>query len=502
VTDEWAAFCDALAIEGLVPEAFERYRPAIAAGFELFLDALPAERTFEILGYQAALDADAGPGDRLIELARCCPVLHKLGQVIARDTRLPADLRTHLQRLETMAPSGDTDWVPGVIADELGGALPVGIALDPRPLAEASVAMVTGFVWTPPDGDPPRRGVFKVLKPGIEARLDEELEILSSIGARLDEKCEHYGLPAIAYADSFAQVRELLERETRLDQEQRHLVLARQAYAGMQRVVVPEVFPFSTPRLTAMERIDGLKVTEVDGMPAAARRSVAETMVIALLAQPIWSPDDRTPFHADPHAGNLMVTGDGRLALLDWSLVGQLSKADRIGLSQILLGAITSDASRIVDAIHGLAANGTGDAAAIERSVAAAMQRLAISLWPGLTWLTQLMDDIASTTRIRFSGDLLAFRKVLHTVNGVVADVSADCQADVVLVQSFLTRLGIEWPMRMASGPTTRAFATHFSNADLAHIGLSAPLLAWRAWLDGIASWTGGRGEPPSGGHG
>lgn len=488
--DDWTTFCERLGIDALVPEAFERYRPAIVDGALSFLDGLSVERTIEILARQAALGLHADPGDRLVALAECCPVLHKLGQVVARDARLPASLRARLQRLETMAPAGDTSWIAPAIEEQLGPAVLATITLDPQPLAEASVAMVIGFVWTPDASQPSRRGVFKVLKPDIEARLGQELDILAVIGERLDERCEQLGLPAIAYADTFAQVRELLERETRLDLEQDHLRLARALYADLDRIVVPEVFPFSTPRMTAMERIDGGKVTDVGQLTASARRSLAETMIVALLALPIWSPHVRAPFHADPHAGNLMVSDDGRLALLDWSLVGYLTKDDRIGLSQILLGAMTADPDRITDAIRLLADAPLDDVRAVKRAVAAAMQRVPMGLWPGLSWLTGLMDEVATTARVRFRGDLLAFRKVLHTVRGVVADVSADCRADVVLMMSFLARLGLEWPERLTSGPISRGFATHLSNVDLAHIGLSAPLRAWREWLDHVGSWS------------
>ena len=70
---------------------------------------------------------------------------------------------------------------------------------------------------------------------------------------------------------------------------------------------------------------------------------IAET----LIAHPIFSAAPAALFHADPHAGNLLVTPEGRLGLLDWSLAGYLRKSDRIDLVQLLLGALTLDARRM-----------------------------------------------------------------------------------------------------------------------------------------------------------
>ena len=57
------------------------------------------------------------------------------------------------------------------------------------------------------------------------------------------------------------------------------------------------------------------------------RRRLGELIVEALIAGPIWSPAPRATFHADPHAGNLFVTPERRLAILDWSLTGTLGEA-------------------------------------------------------------------------------------------------------------------------------------------------------------------------------
>lgn len=477
-----AAALAALDFGALVPEAYARYRPAVADGIAFFLANLSAARTLELVAGQMALPSSASIGERLVALAECCPALHKLCQVLARDRRLAAELRQLLQRLESMPPRQDLPAVRRAIEAEIGPLAAHGVVIDAPPLAEASVAIVQPFRWREQSGGGERHGVFKLLKDGIEDRLAEELDLLGRLGGFLDEQCRRYGLPAIDYAATFAQVRTLLAGEVHLDREQAHLGEARAAYASMPRVIVPEVFPFCTPRLTAMERVFGRKVTEVAGLDDRARRRLAALIGEALLAQPIWATGGCGLFHADPHAGNLVASDDGRLGILDWSLTGRLGKDERIEMTRILVGAVMLDAGRIGDAVSALA-SGAVDAGALDRVVVAHLARLGCGVWPSLGWLTALMDAALIEAGARFSADLVMFRKVLQTLRGVVADVSEHCRLDLVLAARLGRELAREQLPRLAAGPASRRFATHLSTLDLAEIAWSAPLIGTRSWL-------------------
>ena len=450
----------------------------------------------EILAEQALMPPSVGVGERLVAIARHCPALHKLGQVLARDRRLTPGFRRLLQGLESMPSTFDAAQARALAEAELGPLSRIGIAIEEPPLAEASVAVVVPFTARDGASAEVAGGVLKLLKPGVEPKLEEDLDLLQRIGALLDERCEAYRLPQIDYEDTFVQVRTLLASEVCLQREQQHMAGAREVYEGMSSVIVPEVYEFSTPRLTAMQRIVGTKVTDADTLSAAGRRELGNTIVETLLARPLWSAGPRTVFHADPHAGNLFATDDGKLAILDWSLVGHLAKNDRVQLTQILLGAFTLDASRIRQAIDELA-QGRTEEAALAGIVDQHLARLEKSAWPGLSWVTRLMDEAVTRARCRFSGDLVMFRKALQTLEGVVADVSPECRPNRVLIAALLRQLAVEWGQRPFATPFSRHFATHFSNLDLTQLLASAPLvgsLRWmslqNAWLrDGPAGW-------------
>ncbi|MFO1073818.1 MAG: AarF/UbiB family protein [Geminicoccaceae bacterium] len=482
-----AALLDPRRLAELVPEAYARYRPAIAEGLLHFLDGLPPARMAAILADQLALPATAGAARRLVALARHSPALHKLGQVLARDQRLPHELRALLQTLETMPPRLDAATVAGMVAAELGRPEALGFALDGPPLAEASVAIVTPIRWHATPGSAPHRGVLKLLKPGIEEALADDLVRLEALGVWLDAACARHGLPAIAYAQTFARVRLLLAGEVRLTAEQEHLRAARAALAQVHGVVVPELLPWCTGRVTAMERLDGRKVTEAAHLPPSARRRLAASLIEALLAAPIWSPAEAALFHGDPHAGNLMLLEDGRVALLDWSLAARLDRNQREGLTRLLLAACLLDGAAVAASVAGLAVAPPA-AARLAPVVAAALADLARGEPLGLAWLTRLLDAAALEGGVDFPAELLLFRKSLFTMSGVVAELAPDLPLDAVLAEGFLGCLATELPTAWWRPFAAPAPGSHLSSADLSRAVLSLPLVGQRAWLLRIAS--------------
>jgi ubiquinone biosynthesis protein len=472
-------------IAGFVPDAYAQYRRPIVEGLRVFLGKLPSPDLAQILDDQAALPLNASSEERLIALAERCPALHKLGQVLARDRRLAPEVRRQLQRLESLPPRSSIGEIQETITRELGPLSQLGVELELPALAEASVAVVVPFRRTSSvHGDLPERGVFKVLKPGIEERLARELDTLQEVGSFLDSRCAAFGIPPLEYREVFEQVREKLGTEVHLEMEQNHLAQAAETYAKEPEVLLPRLFPFCTNRITAMERVDGHKVTEPSPSSPEERRRLAELIIEALIAGPIWSPASRAVFHADPHAGNLFVTPTRRLAILDWSLTGTLGESERIAMAQLSLGGLTLNADQVHTALQSLAERQRFDDAVLEKVVQDWLRRVRLGQFPGFSWLMGLLDDAVLRARLRAATDLIMFRKTLLTLEGVLADVSADCQIDDLLPSLFLRRLVGEWPRRFLTLPFSRAYGTRLSNEDLARLILQLPWTAARACLE------------------
>jgi ubiquinone biosynthesis protein len=482
----WDCLIDEAAVASVIPDEYARFRRPVRDALAVFLDGLPPAHQAAVLAEQASLPPTATAAERLARLARGCPALHKLGQVLARDHRLSAELRRHLQELESLPPSVPLEAIQGILAREFSRLDRLGVTLVPPALAEASVAVVIPFRRSRgPRGVRPQEGVFKVLKPGIEERLEQELELFGRVGAYLDQRCDDLRIPHLDYRESFEQVRDKLRHELRLDLEQLHLAQARTAYENEPRVQVPALFDLCTPRVTAMERVTGGKVTEHGLDSADAKRRLADLVVEALIARPFFAPAGAALFHGDPHAGNLFLTDDNRLAILDWSLAGSLGERERRAVVQMTLDALTLDAGRIVAILAGLGERRRVDRPALESLVHAWLRRVRWGQFPGFTWLMGLLDEATQSARLRVGADLLLFRKSLHTLEGVVADIGAGGRRiDDVLLGEFLRHLVTEWPRRWLAPPHCRAFATRISNADLVQMAFSSPWAATQFWLD------------------
>ena len=398
----------------LVPEKYAKARPVVIDGFVFFLSHLPAERVESIVAEQFLLPAETSVDERLVKLLHACPTLQKLGQVVGHDKRLDRELRERLQSLESLPPSIGLAEIRPVLEREIG-PIPAEIELGPHALAEGSVAIVLPFVWNAAGDAAPRRGVFKVLKPLAEQRLHEELALWPALGEYLEERCTYYGLPSLEYRNTLDSVRRLLLNETRLDIEQAHLAKAARFYAASPAVVIPALLPFCTPRVTAMERIDGRKVTD-PSLSSEVRRHLAETIIESLLAKPFWSTEPMAVFHADPHAGNLFATDDGRLAILDWALVVEFSMEQRAAVVQAIVGAVTLNKRKTIRAV---ASMGTVlDARKLETAAGDAFRSVRRGKFPGFEWLTALVERLVAMSAMQFPEEMTLFSKALAHLVG------------------------------------------------------------------------------------
>jgi ubiquinone biosynthesis protein len=461
-------------LAAVVPDCYAAFRPVVAEGLTFFLRHLSPARLAEAFRAQADLPADADLPRRLVVFLHACPALHKIGQVLARNRHLDPELRRHLQELESLEPRTPAEeWRPALERELAPAAEHYRIRVGERPLAEASVAVVVPLTWADPadgPGAPVRHGAAKMLKPGVAARLDEDLAVLGRLADYLGARWEAYGLPPLAYREILDEVADLLTHEVRLRREQAHLMRAADQFAGQSDVFIPRPLPFCTDALTAMERAFGQKVTDPAALSAWRRPGLFRSAVRALLGRVLFSRDESVIFHGDPHAGNLMATNDGRLAILDWSLAGRLTEEDRVRMSQIVVGGLARDPARVAAAVNGLARPGA-DEWLIRRQVAAALANMRWYRPPGPTWAMSLLDGLAGAG-VRFPPRMLLLRKAFLTLQGVMSDVYAAGSLEAALTAEALSHFAWEWPARWLKAPHDRDYPTHVSTTDLMRVAL------------------------------
>lgn len=269
------------------------------------------------------------------------PAFVKFGQLLSlREDLLPPEVTAELAKLQDRLAPFPAAEARAAIEAELGAPLERSFAsFDPEPIAAASIAQVHGAVL--PDG---RCVVVKVQRPGIRECIQGDLAILQAMAAIVEQvvpEAKVHGPQALVEEFRRSILKELdFRAEARAQQRFASL------FAGSADVRVPlPVRELCGPRILVAERLDGRRITDVEGLAAAERSRLARALNDAYLTQVF----EHGIFHADPHPGNLVVLPDGRLCFHDFGIVGRLSSTQRRALGDLFRGVLQRDADRLLD---------------------------------------------------------------------------------------------------------------------------------------------------------
>ena len=314
-------------------------------------------------------------------------------------------------------------------------------------LKEASVSAVIRFSWRNPETRRRERGVFKVLKPHIPEYFAEDMEYLNGLAHYFADVHHRYGFPAALIPDTFHKVRRLLRHEVNFRREQKTLLEAGELYRSFREVRVPRVLlPLCTPRITALSEERGRKITSaVARLAPANRRKVAEQLLEALIAVPLFSAQENALFHADPHAGNLLYDRRTRtLVIIDWALRERLSFAQRRHLALLLLIVSLRDpqgtSREIVALAEGRIALNSKRGKLITQTTEDFLDAFPLTQWPGPADAMRLLERVA-VAGVRFPAPLIMLSKVMFTLEGIVDDLlGADQTLGLTIVRQFAQR--------------------------------------------------------------
>ena len=415
----------------LVPESYLHWRPPVREAMIFVVTHLSARRLAPKILEQIEFSARTSPETRLLRLIAKVPGLQKLGQVIARNQHLHPALRKALTKLEDGIRDVDAEQVRAIIERELGRRMTkFAVHLSPRILKEASVSAVVRFSWRNPTTNRKEHGVFKVLKPHIPEYFAEDMEYLSGLAHHFARIHHRYGFPAALLPDTFQKVRRLLKHEVNFRREQKTLLEAGALYRSFPALRVPQVLlPLCTQRITALSEEQGTKITcAVQHLSPADRRKIAEQLLEALIAVPLFSAQANALFHADPHAGNLLYDPRTKtLVMIDWALRERLSIEQRRHLALLLLMVGLRDslgAAREIAALaQGRIAPSSKRRRLIHRKTEDFFDAFPPAQWAGPADAMRLLERIA-VTGIKFPAPLIMLSKVMFTLEGIVADLA------------------------------------------------------------------------------
>ena len=215
------------------------------------------------------------------------------------------------------------------------------VNLDPEPLATASIAQThRGLLATGHDA------VVKVRRPGVVEQVDLDLAVLRStvrLATRHSEAARRVQLEELA-----DELEIHLRAELDFVEEAHNTELVRRLVEPFEGIVVPRVIrPYVTERALVLERIAGAKVDAGHGLEPQRAALLASEFFRAYVFQVVVEG----VYHADPHQGNVLLTEDGRLALLDFGLLGRLDEDTRTGLALLLLALAQNRADNVADLV-------------------------------------------------------------------------------------------------------------------------------------------------------
>ena len=273
------------------------------------------------------------------------PAAIKLGQALATRPDLVGEEAAHdLALLQDSLPPAPFEAIRAAIEQGLGR--PIGemfSEVDPEPVGAASIAQVHRAVTI--EG---RQVAIKVLRPNIEEDFAAAIETYEWAAAQV----EAMGGEAARLRPRLvvATFRQWTNRELDLRQEAASASELRENLVAESGFFVPEIdWSRTSRRVMTLEWIDGIKLTDRKALIAAGHdvKALAAILVRAFLRQAVVDGF----FHADLHQGNLFALPDGRLAAIDFGIMGRIDRQARIWLAEILHGLLTGNYRRVAE-IH------------------------------------------------------------------------------------------------------------------------------------------------------
>mmetsp|Transcript_1351 Transcript_1351/g.1818 ORF Transcript_1351/g.1818 Transcript_1351/m.1818 type:complete len:535 (-) Transcript_1351:149-1753(-) len=244
----------------------------------------------------------------------------KLGQFVASSpTLFPADYVREFQKCLDQTPSVPYAQIKRIITEELGNPDTLFASIDPTPIASASVAQVHGA--TLKTGE---KVVLKVLKPGVAEILKADLGFIYVTSRLLELLAPE--LSRTSLADIVGDIRLSMLDELDFTKEAKNIQSFKDFLRneGLEDIATaPRVYSeYSSKRVLTMERLNGVPLVDLDGIKKFTPNP-ERTLINALNT---WSLSVLLCdcFHADVHAGNLLVLDDGRVGFIDFGIVGRI----------------------------------------------------------------------------------------------------------------------------------------------------------------------------------
>jgi ubiquinone biosynthesis protein len=367
------------------------------------------------------------------------PTYIKFGQIMSlRPDLIPRPLILELRKLQDEVASVKYQEIQEVVEKNLQRPISeVFSFFDEEPLAAASLSQVHRAILR----ENKEVVAVKVQRPRIRQIIEPDLYILSRIAGQLHERMEWgktYDLPKLVQ-----EIRKTLLRELDFTREARHMKICRNNFSEVEEVYIPRLYEdYCSEHILTMELVQGIKMKDLGADHDLDRELLARRGLRLTVKQVL----EDGFFHADPHPGNVMILDDNVFCLMDWGMVGRLTRKMRYELIDLINAVVDKDSEKIQDILLDLArADGSRPERRMEREILDILD-IYHSLPIQDLNLGQLLLDITTMLRenkLRVPADLAVMIKALITAEGTARELYPELNI-VEEAEPFVKKLAME----------------------------------------------------------
>ncbi|WP_223587564.1 ABC1 kinase family protein [Neobacillus bataviensis] len=276
-------------------------------------------------------------------------LLIKIGQILStRADLLPQAFIRQIDDLTDKVPPSDWNEIQKILENGWGSALHHHFkSIEKTAIASASIGEVYQGVLQ--NG---KKVAIKVKRPHIDSIVQTDFRILSIIIWFADHLVP---IPKgfINFKVLFQELRQVIERELDYAKELNTILYFNERFKGMDIVQIPSVYEeISTPSVLVMEWVEGIRLTDADAikhLPVSCEEIAQNLMKVFL---PQWL--EPGTFHADPHTGNVLISKEGKIILLDFGMIGEITKKDAMYFQSLIESFLSKNYSKAVDCLFHL----------------------------------------------------------------------------------------------------------------------------------------------------
>lgn len=338
-------------------ERFKRFQKIINTlvrhGFGQVIHDLGIDEFFQYLRFapkkkKKEMEELSKPVRLRMVLEELGPTFVKFGQLLStRADILPPAYVKELRRLQEQVPPFSFSEVREIIGNELHLDLEMLFeSFEETPLAAASIGQVHEATLS--EGE---KVVVKVQRPGIRKTIEQDIAILEELAAIIDRYTTIGQL--YRFKDIVEEFKFIIFQELNFHHEGRNAERLRKNLAEEDHVYIPEVYwSFTTQKILTMEYVKGIKLNEPDKLRAKGHsiRKIVERLTRIYLRQIFIDGF----FHGDPHPGNIGVTDEGTIFLLDFGIAGSINEEQRRNFNRLVLGFFSKDIEQVLYAVISL----------------------------------------------------------------------------------------------------------------------------------------------------